>query len=70
MPDDFIPPPPTVRDEAGKRAALRKMKRVALAALVAAAIGFVALHLVLRGLGEASPAAFWVGLAAAIFEAA
>ncbi|HYE95402.1 MAG TPA: DUF445 domain-containing protein, partial [Rubricoccaceae bacterium] len=35
-----------------------------------AAVGFVALHLVLRGLGEASPAAFWVGLAAAIFEAA
>jgi uncharacterized membrane-anchored protein YjiN (DUF445 family) len=67
--DDFIPPPPVVRDEEGKRAALRKMKRVALAALVGAAVGFVLLHLLGRGLAEGSAAAFWVGLAAAIFEA-
>lgn len=45
------------------------MKRVALGALVGAAVGFVVLHLVGRGLAEGSAAAFWVGLAAAVFEA-
>ncbi|HEX8385325.1 MAG TPA: DUF445 family protein [Rubricoccaceae bacterium] len=66
----FQPLPPVVQDEAGKRAALVRMKRIALGALVGAAVAFVALHLVGRGLTEGSSARFWVGFAAAIFEAA
>jgi len=66
----FAPPPPVVRDEEGKRAALRRMKLIALAALVAAAVGFAVMHLLMHRLGPAWPGMFWLGLLAAIFEAA
>ncbi|HLA63236.1 MAG TPA: DUF445 domain-containing protein [Rhodothermales bacterium] len=67
---DFVPPPPVVRDEEAKREALRRMKRLALLALVVAAVGFVTLHLLSRALGLEGSAAFWVGFVAALFEAA
>ena len=65
----FVPPAPVVRDADAKRAALAQMKRVALGALVAAAVLFVALNVLRRGMA-AGPAEFWVGFAAAVFEAA
>jgi uncharacterized membrane-anchored protein YjiN (DUF445 family) len=50
--------------------ALRKMKRIALLALVAAAIGFGLMHLAIHQLRPGASATFWMGLVAAIFEAA
>ena len=52
-----------------KRAALARMKRIALGALVFAAVMFVVLNVVRRGMADGT-ASFWVGFAAAVFEAA
>ena len=65
----FVPPTPVVRDADAKRAALARMKRIALGALVFAAAMFVALNVLRRGM-DAGSASFWVGFAAAVFEAA
>ena len=56
------PPLPQLRDEAEKRAALARMKRVALGFLAAAAVGFLVCHFLL-------PDTFWIGLLEAFFEA-
>ena len=66
----FVPPAPVVRDADAKRAALARMKRIALGALVAAAVLFVVLHVVRRGFAEDTLAYFWIGFGAAVFEAA
>lgn len=58
-----FPTAPTVRDAEVKRAALVRMKRIALAALVGAAIGFLVMHF-------AFPETFWTGLIESFFEAA
>lgn len=58
-----LPTAPTVRDAEAKRAALVRMKRIALAALVGAALGFFAMHFL-------APDTFWPGLLEAFFEAA
>ncbi len=65
----FMPPAPVVRDADAKRAALVRMKRIALGALVFAAVMFVVLNVVRRGMADGT-ASFWVGFAAAVFEAA
>ncbi|HEX8299306.1 MAG TPA: DUF445 family protein [Rubricoccaceae bacterium] len=65
----FVPAAPVVRDADAKRAALARMKRIALGALVFAAAMFAALSIVRRGMSD-GPAEFWVGFAAALFEAA
>lgn len=57
-----FPTAPTVRDAEAKRAALVRMKRIALAALVAAAVGFLAVHIW-------APETFGWGLLEAFFEA-
>ncbi|MBE2186315.1 MAG: DUF445 domain-containing protein [Rhodothermales bacterium] len=54
---------PVVKDAEAKRAALVRMKRIALAALVAAAAGFLAMHFL-------APKNFWTGLIEAFCEAA
>ena len=64
-----LPNAPVVRDEAARRAALARMKRIALGALVGAAVGFVVLRVLLRGAAEGSSVAFWGGLLEAFFEA-
>ena len=53
---------PVVKDAVAKRAALVRMKRIALAALVMAAVGFLAMHVY-------APKNFWTGLIEAFFEA-
>lgn len=58
----FRAPLPKIKDEDVKRAALRRMKRIALGALVAAAVGFLIVHAFL-------PRTFWWGMLEAFFEA-
>lgn len=53
---------PVVKDAEAKRAALVRMKRIALGALAAAAVGFLLMHTV-------APTNFWTGLLEAFFEA-
>ena len=66
----FVPATPVVRDQDAKRAALARMKRIALGALVFAALAFVALNVLRRGLTDGTALDFWVGFFAAVFEAA